>query len=97
MTEKSGTVVLSVNPGAVKDEAGLPNQGSSSPATVTYNIVAPTVAVTASNTATNSTPTFTVTFSESVTGFTSSGVTLSGTAVGSGTTASVSGSGRPTP
>ncbi|MEY2518471.1 MAG: hypothetical protein QOF24_230 [Verrucomicrobiota bacterium] len=100
-----GTVIASVAAGAAADGAGNTNNTSTSTDnTVTYDNVQPSVTINQASTQsdpTNASPiNFTVVFSESVTGFSASGVTLSGTAgatskvvTGSGTTYNVAVSG----
>jgi hypothetical protein len=100
-----GTVIASVATGAAADGAGNTNNTSTSTDnTVTYDNVQPSVTINQASTQsdpTNASPiNFTVVFSESVTGFSASGVTLSGTAgatskvvTGSGTTYNVAVSG----
>src|SRR5215813_7366583 len=93
---QSGTVIATVPAGKATDQAGNQNTASTSTDnTMTFNIAAPSVTINQAGTQvdpTNGTPiNFTVVFSTAVTGFTNSGVTLSGTA--GATTAVVSGSG----
>ncbi len=92
----SGTVIASVAAGKATDAAGNNNAASSGgDNTVTYDTTAPTVTINQAGGQTDPTNTgpinFTVTFSETVTGFATGDVTLSGTA--GATTATVSGSG----
>jgi methionine-rich copper-binding protein CopC len=86
----AGAVTCTVNAGAAQD-AATNNNTASNTASVTYNPSSPSVVVTPSGTTTKNSPiTFTITFSTSVTGFTSSGITVTngtkGTLSGSGTT-----------
>src|SRR5207248_199083 len=77
-----GAVTLAVNAGAAQD-AATNNSTVSNTASVTYDSVAPTVSVTPSGTTTNGSPiTFTMTFSESVTGLTTSGLTVTNGTLG---------------
>ena len=85
-----GTVVVSVNAGAVTDALGNPSTASTSTDnTVTFDATAPTVTV--NQAAGQADPTnvssanFTVAFSEPVTGFTNTDVTLGGSAGGTKT------------
>jgi large repetitive protein len=99
----NGTVIVTVPAGSnspstsgAQDAAGNGNSAStSSDNTVTYDTTKPSVTINQAGTQndpTNASPiNFTVVFSESVTGFTGSDVTLSGTA--GATTATVTGSG----
>jgi hypothetical protein len=79
-----GTVTLSVLANAAQDASGRGNLATTAPATATVVPIDPTVKVTppVTGTANGSKLTFTVQFSEAVTGFTSDGVTLGGTAAG---------------
>lgn len=93
----SGTVVASIPAGVATDTSGNVSLASTSTDnTVTFDNTPPSVTVSASAgqaNPTNQSPiSFTVTFSESVTGFTSSDVVLSGSASGTSVT-SVTGSG----
>ncbi|MCX6872423.1 MAG: M6 family metalloprotease domain-containing protein [Verrucomicrobia bacterium] len=86
----SGTVIATAAAGVAHDAAGNANTASNT-ASVTYDSVAPTVAVTPTGTTTSGSPiTFTLTFSESVTGLTAAEVTVTngtkGILSGSGTT-----------
>jgi hypothetical protein len=90
------TVVATIAAGVAHDGDGNPNSAStSSDNRVTYDTTAPTVTINQADTqpdpTINSPIRFTVIFSEAVTGFTSSDVTLSGTA--GATTVTISGSG----
>src|SRR5258708_3847180 len=85
-----GAVTCQANAGAAHDAAGNGNTASNN-ASVTYDTVPPTVAVTPSGTSTNSSPiTFTLTFSKAVSALTVSGITVTngtkGTLSGSGAT-----------
>jgi len=76
---------------AAASDAANNNNATSNNASVTYDSIAPTVLVTPSGTVTGTSPiTFTLTFSESVSGLTSAGITVTngskGTLSGSGTT-----------
>jgi len=89
-----GAVIATVGGSKATDLAGNANAAAPSPAQVVYDNVAPTVTINQTGVVDpTSSPSidFTVVFSESVTGFTSSGVILSGTA--GATTANVTGSG----
>ncbi|MBN2351249.1 MAG: chitobiase/beta-hexosaminidase C-terminal domain-containing protein, partial [Spirochaetales bacterium] len=90
-----GTITVTVNAGAVQDSAGNANTAAANSITRTYDSVAPTVTINqAAGQAdpTNSAPiNFSVVFSESVSGFATGDVTLSGTA--GAATATVTGSG----
>jgi hypothetical protein len=90
-----GTVTASVNANAASDAAGNGNTASPTTASVTFKGSRPSVSIAKAATQadpTNASPIhFTVIFSESVTGFSSAGVTLGGPA--SPTTAVVTGSG----
>ncbi|MEY2494848.1 MAG: large repetitive protein [Verrucomicrobiota bacterium] len=100
-----GTVIATVPAGGAADAAGNTNTASASTDnTVTYDNVQPSVTINQASGQADPTTTspinFTVVFSESVTGFSASGVTLSGTAgaaaksvTGSGTTYNVAVSG----
>ncbi len=84
------TVTLQVNANAAQDVFGNENTASNT-ASVSYSTTAPTVNVTPSGTSTDSSPiTFTLTFSESVTGLSAAGITVTngtkGTLLGGGTT-----------
>ena len=89
---EDGTIIASVAADAATDTAGNQSEPSANAPTVNY-LTAPTVTIapsTSGQTATNRSPIdFTVTFSEPVTGFTGSGVTISGTAFESAGTATV--------
>jgi LPXTG-motif cell wall-anchored protein len=81
----NGTVTVAIAAGAANDSANNPNTASTSADdTVTYDTLAPTVAIVAKvgqADPTNASPImFTVTFSEAVTGFVTGDVTLTGTA-----------------
>src|SRR5258708_25867029 len=101
----TGTVIASIAAGKATDLAGNPNAASTSTDnTVTYNAAAPSVTInqaTGQADPTNTSPiNFTAVFSTAVTGFSNTGVTLSGTAgattvvvTGSGTTYNVAVSG----
>jgi large repetitive protein len=88
----SGTVTVTIPAGVAKDAANNDNlAASSTDASVTYDPIAPTVTITKKTgqaDPTNASPVmFTVTFSESITGFVTGDVTLSGS--GNATTATV--------
>ncbi len=85
-----GTVIASIGAGAATDTAGNSSAASTSTDnTVTYDTTAPTVTINQAASQldpTNASPiNFTVVFSESVSGFTSSDVTITGTAGGTKT------------
>ncbi len=93
----SGSVTASLAAGIAHDAAGNNNAASTSADnSVTYDVTAPTVTINQDGGQTDPTSTspiiFTVVFSESVTGFATGDVTISGTAGGT-KTAAVSGSG----
>ncbi len=70
----NGAVTLQVNAGAASDLAANPSLASN-PASVTFDTVLPTVAISPSGTITNVSPiTFTLTFSEPVVGLSASGL-----------------------
>jgi len=82
-----GAVTITLKASSVADQVGNPNLATT--ATVTYDVTVPTVSITPNSATTNASPiTFTFTFSESVTGFTSTDVTVS-----NGTAGAFSGSG----
>ncbi len=91
-----GTVIATINAGVAHDASSNANIAStSSDDTVTYDATPPTVAISVAaaqaNPATGSPIHFTVLFDEVVTGFTTAGLTVSGTA--GATTAVITGSG----
>ncbi len=92
----SGTVIATIAAAKATDTAGNNNTASSGgDNTVTYDVTAPTVSIIQAAAQADPTSTspinFTATFSETVTGFATGDVTLSGTA--GATTATVTGSG----
>ncbi len=92
----SGTVIATIAAAKATDAAGNNNTASSGgDNTVTYDVTAPTVSIIQAAAQADPTSTspinFTATFSETVTGFATGDVTLSGTA--GATTATVTGSG----
>ncbi len=92
---QTGTVTATIAAGAASANGSLNTASTSTDNAVTYDITAPTVtinqAAVQANPATTSPINFTVVFSKTVTGLTSAGVVLGGTA--GATTAVVSGSG----
>ena len=95
----SGTVIAALAAGVAKDTAGNNNLSStSSDFTVTYDITPPTLTINQAagqpdpETSASAPIDFTVVFNETVTGFTTGDVTISGTAPGS-KTATVTGGG----
>jgi Concanavalin A-like lectin/glucanases superfamily/IPT/TIG domain len=92
---QTGTVTASIPAGVATANGSTNTASTSTDNTVTYDITPPTVTVNQAASQTDPTGTspinFTAVFSQTVTGFTSSGVTLGGTA--GATTAVVTGSG----